>query len=198
MTPLAGFVLAGGKSSRMGRDKATLPWGETTLLDHALARVRAATGSEPVILSGPELRYEDRGVAVFADEVTGTGALGGVLTGLARMEAAAGLFLAADLPLVPDALLRYLVERALGVDAVVPISPSGPEPLCAVYAKSCEPAVRQCVAQGQLEMTCFWAEVAVRALYPDALARFGDPSTIFGNLNTPGDYEAARTKVSRL
>jgi molybdopterin-guanine dinucleotide biosynthesis protein A len=193
---VAGFVLAGGHSRRMGRDKALLPWDGTTLLDHAVARVRAATAAPPTVLSGRELRYQDRGLRALADEEPGRGALGGVLTGLARMTADAGLFLAVDLPIVPEALLRHLVARAEGADAVVAFSPAGAEPLCAVYAKSCEPAIRACMASGELEMTSFWRHVAVRALYPEAIARFGDPERLFRNLNAAADYERAREEAT--
>jgi molybdopterin-guanine dinucleotide biosynthesis protein A len=190
-----GLVLAGGQSLRMGRDKALLPWGEKTLLDHALGRLREATSRGAAILSGPERRYEDRGAPVFPDGVAGAGALGGVLTGLERLPADAqgGLFLAVDLPLVPVALLRRLLERAEpGIDAVVVFSPSGPEPLCAVYGRTCLEPVRRRVEAGELKMTSFWTEVCVHALYPEALADLGDPAGLFRNINTPEDYETMR------
>jgi molybdopterin-guanine dinucleotide biosynthesis protein A len=179
----------------MGQDKALLPWGDKTLLDHALARLREATSRGAAILSGPVARYEDRGAPVFPDEVADAGALGGVLTGLDHLPADAehGLFLAVDLPLVPVALLHRLLERAEpGMDAVVVISPSGPEPLCAVYGRACREPVRRCVEAGELKMTSFWTEVCVHALYPPALEDLGDPAGLFRNVNSPEDYETMR------
>src|SRR5262245_20532381 len=111
----------------MGRDKALLPWAGATLLDHVLTRLREVCG-EARILSGPEERYADRGVPVHRDILVGAGALGGVYTGLSCLRGRFGLFLAVDLPLVPAALLRRLLELADGYDAVVPVSPGGPEP----------------------------------------------------------------------
>ena len=195
MSNIVGYALAGGQSLRMGKDKALLPWGEKTLLDHALARLREATSRVPAILSGPEPRYADRGAPVFPDVVPEAGALGGVLTGLERLppDADFGLFLAVDLPFVPVALLRGLTSRAeAGIDAVVAFSPSGPEPLCAVYARTAIEAVRQSVEQSELKMTAFWTGICVHALYEGALAEFGDPATLFRNLNTPADYLALR------
>jgi molybdopterin-guanine dinucleotide biosynthesis protein A len=185
-----GFVLAGGRSARMGRDKALVPWGETDLLGHALARLRRVT-PEVRILAGSELRYPDRGAPVDVDLVPNAGPLAGVLTALEAAAGRAGLFLALDLPFVPVPLLSRLVELADGSDAVVPVSPRGPEPLCAVYGPACLPPIRRRIAGGDLRMTGFWPDVKVRQVPPAELAAFGDPSHLFLNLNTPADLEAA-------
>lgn len=192
---VVGYVLAGGQSQRMGQDKALLAWGHTTLLGHALARLRESTARGAAVLCGAEPRYQDHGAPVFPDVVPSAGALGGVLTGLERLpkDADYGLFLAVDLPLVPVALLRRLAERAEeGIDAVVAFSPAGPEPLCAVYGRNCLEPIRQSVEAGRLKMTDFWTAVTVKALYPGALQDLGDPATLFKNANTAADYDALR------
>jgi molybdopterin-guanine dinucleotide biosynthesis protein A len=188
-----GFVVAGGKSRRMGADKALLPWEGSTLLDHAIARLRAVC-DEVVVLSGSEPRYTDRGVPVVVDRDPEAGALGGVASGLEALDEGRGLFLGVDLPFVPVALLRHLLALADGWDAVVPSSPEGAEPLCAVYASACREPVGRAVREGRLKMTAFWPDVRVRAVPPEELRAFGDPSSLFRNLNTPDDYERARLK----
>lgn len=185
-----GFVVAGGRSTRMGRDKALLPWGATTLLGHAAARLREVC-DEVRLLSGSRERYAEQGLPVDVDVVAEAGALGGLLTGLQRLAPEApGLFLAVDLPLVPVELLSHLLERSADADAVVPLSPGGPEPLCAVYRGSCRAAVERRILAGDLKMTSFWPEVSVRRLEVRELAAFGDPSRVFRNLNAPEDYAA--------
>jgi molybdopterin-guanine dinucleotide biosynthesis protein A len=188
-----GFAVAGGLSRRMRRDKALLPWGASTLLDHTLDRLRAACG-RTAILCGPERRYADRGAPVLVDAVTGAGALGGVCSGLAELKDGPGLFLAVDLPLAPVALLRQLLVLAEGWDAVVPSSPDGPEPLCAVYTSSCLEPVRHALREGRYKMTAFWPEVRVREVAPAELRAFGDPARIFRNVNSPEDYDRARLR----
>jgi len=183
---VVGFVVAGGRSLRMGRDKALLPWGETDLLGHAIARLRAVT-ADVRILCGPEPRYVDRGVPVVTDVVPDAGPLAGVVAGLAAAPGRPGLFLAVDLPRVPPSLLAGLVELSGGWDAVVPVSPRGPEPLCALYGPACLAPMRRRMATGELRMTAFWPDVRVRRLAADELARHGDPDGIFRNLNAPGD-----------
>ncbi len=187
---LVGFVLAGGRSVRMGRDKALLAWGGTDLLSHSLARLRFVT-PDVRILSGSERRYLDRGAPVLVDLVPGSGPLAGVLAALEAAPGRAGLFLAVDLPFVPVALLTRLVELADDLDAVVPVSPRGPEPLCAVYGPACLEPIRRRMARGDLRMTGFWPDVRLREVPPAELVAFGDPSHLFRNLNTPADLEAA-------
>ena len=208
MSRVVGFAVAGGQSRRMGSDKALLPWSASDLLDHALVRLRAVT-PDVRILSGPELRYPDRGVPVLRDLVPDAGSLGGVLAGLEALAqrgagggagggaaSDAGLFLGIDLPFVTVSLLARLAALAEGFDAVVPVSPGGPEPLAALYRPACLPPIRRRMAEGRFEMTAFWPEVRVRTVEGDELRALGDPMRLFRNLNTRADYEHARAEAA--
>jgi len=185
-----GFVLAGGRSARMGRDKALLPWGDGDLLDHALTRLRACC-DDVRVLCGPEPRYLERGVPSELDAAHNVGAVAGLLTALERAAGRPALVLAVDLPHVTVPLLEALVARLPAHDAVVPASPRGPEPACAVYGPGCLAPLRQRMAGGQLSLQSFWPDVRVARLEGAALARFGDPQRLFDNVNTPGDYITA-------
>ncbi len=185
---VTGFVLAGGRSTRMSRDKALLPWGGATLLDHAIARLRSVT-DDVRILCGPEPRYADRGLPIVVD-VPGPGsALIGLLSALVAAPRERSLLLAVDLPHATPALLQALIEAGPGSDAVVPISPSGPEPLCALYRAACRKPIRIAIARGDLKMTSFWTDVHVRTIEGEALTRLGDPRFLFVNVNAPEEYE---------
>jgi len=177
----------------MGRDKALLPWGETDLLDHALARLRAVA-SDVRILCGPGKRYLDRGLPVEPDLALDAGPLAGILTGLLAAAGRPGLFLAVDLPHVPVGLLRWLVERVESCDAVVPVLPRGPEPLCAAYGPGCLEPIRRRMAAGDFKMTGFWPDVRVLRLGVTELAAFGDPADLFLNLNAPTDLRNSRRR----
>jgi len=190
LSAVTGFVVAGGRSRRMGSDKALLRWEGGTLLDHAIARLQAVT-DDARILSGAARRYEDRGLPVITDGDGGPGALIGLLAGLSVLERPLGLFLAVDLPHVTVPLLRHLLLLADGADAVVPTSAGGAEPLCAVYARSCLAPVRDAVAHGDLKMTGFWGDLRVKQPHAEDLRAFGDPERLFLNLNAPADYERA-------
>jgi molybdopterin-guanine dinucleotide biosynthesis protein A len=186
---VVGFAVAGGRSLRMGRDKALLPWGETDLLGHAIARLRAVT-ADVRVLCGPAPRYLDRGLPIVTDDVKDAGPLAGVVSGLGAAAGHPGLFLAVDLPHVPVSLLARLVELSEGWDAVVPVSPRGPEPLCAVYGPACLAPMRGAIAAGEPRMTTSWPGVRVRRPAADELALHGDPDRVFRNLNEPGDLES--------
>jgi len=184
---VTGFAVAGGRSQRMGSDKALLPWAGTTLLEHTLARLRAAC-NEVCILSGMQIRYASYGTPVHADLVPEAGPLGGVHAGLLNLGVSLGLFLGVDTPLVPSPLLRALVAAAGGFDAVVPVVGGRPEPLCAVYRGTCLAPVQRRLEAGERKMTSFWPDVRVRTMAEDELAIFGDPVVMFRNLNTTEDY----------
>ena len=191
MSPV-GFAVAGGRSRRMGRDKALLPWGDTDLLGHALARLRTMT-DDVRILSGAEHRYSERGVPVEVDPAPDLGPLGGLG---AALDAAAGgdvLLLGVDLPLIPSGLLARLVDLTPRFDVVVPVSARGPEPLCALYGAACREPVQRRVSGIDLKMTAFWPDVRVREIGPRELRDLGDPEKLFLNVNAPNDYERART-----
>jgi molybdopterin-guanine dinucleotide biosynthesis protein A len=181
-----GFVVAGGQSLRMGRDKALLPWSGGDLLDHAIARLRAVT-ADVRILCGPDRRYAERGLPVEPDVVAGAGPLAGVLAGLTAAPGRPGLYLAVDLPHVPVGLLARLLERARGGDAVVPVWPRGPEPLCAAYGPGCLEPIRRRLEAGDFEMTGFWPDVRVVEIGATELRELGDPEEMFRNLNAPED-----------
>jgi len=171
----------------MGRDKALLPWGDGTLLDHAIARLEEVA-CEVMLLTGSEARYSELRPAV-TDAAPGAGPLSALAAALAATERPLAVFLGVDLPRVPSALLAELVVLCRGWDAAVPLGPSGPEPLCAVYSESCLAAIRRRLGSGERKMTSFWPDVRVRRVGLDLLPGGGaDP---FLNVNTRPDYERA-------
>jgi molybdopterin-guanine dinucleotide biosynthesis protein A len=192
-SPVTAFVLAGGASERMGRDKALLPWQAGDLLGHALARLRQIS-ADVRLLTGSSRRYLTRDAPVHVDVVAGLGPLGGVLTALEVAPEERALVLAVDLPRVPVALLAFLVAQATGFDLVVPTTTRGLEPLCAVYARTCLPAIRAAAARGDLKLTSFWPGLRVRTIAEAELTQFGDTQDLFANINSPADYARHRAR----
>jgi molybdopterin-guanine dinucleotide biosynthesis protein A len=139
-----GFVLTGGRSSRMGRDKALLPVDRSTLVEQVAARVRAVAGS--VTLIGAPERYTGLGLPVAADLIEGCGPIGGVYTAL-RISSAAWNLLTAG-------FLAQLLEGAQEADAdcFVPKTASGLHPLCAVYHRLTLPAVEYAIDHKSFKM----------------------------------------------
>lgn len=172
----------------MGTDKALLPWGGGTLLDRALAALRAVC-SDVRILCGPSPRYLDRGARVETDRQA-AGPLAGLETALVAADSRPALLLAVDLPWVEPPLLSKLLGLFPGHDAVVPVV-ERPQPLCAIYAPACLEPVRRRLAADDLKMTSFWPHVRVRRATEADLAGFA-LDRVFRNLNSRDDYEEAR------
>lgn len=148
----SGYVLAGGRSSRMGTDKALLPFRESNLLHHALQTLSAVIGKPCKVVVSPHkadiYRKMLSDVAVVTDVFPDMGALGGIHAALTDCETEYAFMLAVDLPLVsPPAILRMIeaVCESEGVDALVPEQDDGRlQPLCAVYrAEACIPKLER-------------------------------------------------------
>jgi len=171
----AGFVLAGGRSTRMGRDKALLPWQGRTLLEHVAKVVREAVGNVMVI--GHDA-YRELGLVVIPDVIPNCGPLGGLLTAFESCDAERVLLVACDMPNLTIDLLRELIQ--VQGDAVVAESAGRLHPLCAVYHRRLAAAVKAAVEQRSLRMHDFLSTVQIqRWPVPDA--------RLLANLNTPQD-----------
>lgn len=179
----AGFVLTGGASRRMGRDKALLPYGGATPVEVIASRVAAAAGS--VALAGAPERYGSLGIETLPESYPGRGPLSGIEAALALGRAEWNLIAACDLAGVSVESLRALLEAARALpDAVVAAqhAPQRPNPLCAVWRPRALPVVREMLARGQYRV---W-EAALRA----GLATVALHEPVL-NVNTPADWAAA-------
>jgi molybdopterin-guanine dinucleotide biosynthesis protein A len=198
---ISAAILAGGRATRLqGADKASLLVGGRRIIERQLAALAEVAGEVRIIVAagaGDAARYADLGVPIVADAVAGVGPLGGLYTALLEARYDRVLVLACDMPFVPAAVLQHLViESGTGeqVDAVVPRSGAGLEPLCALYRRQTAPAVRALIDSGERRMTALLARLRVRAIDEGAFAPY-DGGTLFMNVNTPHDYARARGQV---
>jgi molybdenum cofactor guanylyltransferase len=183
-TEAAGFVLAGGRSRRMGVDKALLGACGDTLLDRAVRVVREAAGNVTII--GEPARYAHLGHAVIADLRPGLGPLGGIVTGIMHSKRRWNLFIACDMPRMEGRLLKQLLREARGSpdeDGAVAVSASGVEPLVAVYHRRALPVLTDALDRNILKMRTVVELLQVKlVVVPD--------HDKFCNINTPEDWDA--------
>src|SRR3954451_12728784 len=162
---ISAAILAGGRATRFGgADKASLVIGGVRIVERQLAALAGVT-ADVRIVAGDATRYADLGVRVVADAIENAGPLGGLYTALVDARYERVLVLACDLPFVTAAFLeRLAAESGTGqqVDAVVPRTQRGLEPLCAVYRKTCAGRARAQIARGDLRMTALLADLDVR------------------------------------
>jgi molybdopterin-guanine dinucleotide biosynthesis protein A len=129
------FILAGGRSTRMGRDKVLVEFKGITLIEHALAKLRSLGFAPRIAGSRPDLA---RSAPILADNYPGLGPLSGIEAALAASREELNLFLAVDQPLVPPEFLRWMIGRATqtGAFATWPRLQGRPQPLCAIYSRA--------------------------------------------------------------
>jgi molybdopterin-guanine dinucleotide biosynthesis protein A len=191
---VSGFVLAGGESSRMGRDKGLLKLEGEALVVRAAKLVASATGAPATIIGGAA--YHAFGLRVVADDLPGAGPLGGIATVLRASAAPWNLIVACDLPYLTRDWLAFLVMRALAskADSVLPMNERGAEPLCAMYNKSGEPAIRGALGRGTRKVTDGLLAIRVEYIEPAEWKAFDSEGLLFKNMNSPADYEEARAR----
>ena len=179
-------MLAGGQSSRMGADKALLPFRGGTLGGYIAAIVASAAGS--VTLIGDPKKYACLGYPVVADRVAGLGPAGGIETALQHTSADWNLVVACDMPGITEAFLQQLLDAAerSGADATLCAGPAGYlEPLCAVYHRRCRDTIRYALDSGVRKVTDALAGLRVGAFTTS-------DTELFQNCNTPSEWDVVR------
>ncbi len=159
-----------------------------------------ALGAPPdLIANDPNAAAWRPGLRVVADVHPGAGALGGILTAVSIAPSPV-VCVAWDMPFVPASLLRQLADELEGADAVLPASGGrrGVEPMCAGYGPACESPIRAAVAAGDLRAIAFHSAVRTCILPAETVASFGDPSTLFFNVNSQDDLTQADALWRRL
>ncbi len=182
-----GVVLAGGRSRRLGRDKALLRLAGQPLVLRAARKLEAVAG--PVVVADRGRRYLE-GFRSLADG-DGAGPVAGLLGAAAAFPGRSLLALACDLPLVPAALLACLASET-GCDWVVPETERGVEPLCALYAPRALSRFAERAAAGSYALHGLASEpgLTLRRVGTTELLRFGDPARMFLNINRQEDLAA--------
>ncbi len=192
---VTGFVLAGGKSSRMGQDKAFLQLAGRTWLAHALELTQASTGNAWIV--GSAEKFAAFG-PVVEDRYPGRGPLAGIHAALAGTRTQLNLITAVDMPFLQPDFLKYLINQARANNAVVvvPRAGGGLQPLCAVYRKEFAEVAERSLQAGKNKIDSLFAEVHTLVIEQPELQRNGFTEDMFRNLNSHQDWQEAKQKLS--
>ena len=184
---VTGLILSGGKSKRMGRPKAFLPYEGSTVLGHIVSEIKDLF-SEIFIVANEVESYEDLGVDVVKDILPHRGPLGGILSGLMTSSNHYAFVMACDMPLIDKRLVRELVSRRQDNDVVVLSHPQGIEPLFGVYSKNCIKPLEESLFAGNLSVQDFLS--GLKAGIYEWMPERADAEMLppFFNINTPQDY----------
>jgi molybdopterin-guanine dinucleotide biosynthesis protein A len=185
--PVTGLILSGGKSKRMGRPKAFLPYEGSTVIGHIVSEIKDLF-SEVFIVANEVESFEDLGVDVVKDILPHRGPLGGILSGLMTSSNHYAFVTACDMPLIDKRLVRELVSRRQDNDVVVLSHPQGIEPLFGVYSKNCIKPLEESLFAGNLSVQDFLS--GLKAGVYEWMPERQDVEALppFFNINTPQDY----------
>ena len=190
-------VLAGGKSSRMGRPKSLLLFDGEPLIAH-IVRALKRMFAETVIVAAPEQELPDLPAILVRDEVAYQGPVGGIYYGL---KAAGGNFCfvtSCDVPFLNPALISHLTSQILNYDMVVPHWENRFQPLHAAYRTSVAPLLKEQLDRGELRPVYLFDKVRTCKIGEEEIRRFDPEGLSFFNMNTPDDYEEALKRWDAL
>jgi molybdopterin-guanine dinucleotide biosynthesis protein B/molybdopterin-guanine dinucleotide biosynthesis protein len=182
---ITGVILVGGKSRRMGQDKAMLEVSGHSLFERVLTAFRELFTEIILVGDRPE-RFAHTGLPVYPDRYPGS-ALGGLYSGLHYAKTPYIFVCACDVPYPSVPLIRLILSVNRSHDAVVPRNDEGPEPLFALYGKNCLEPMRRLLEAGNYRIYDFYPEVKVRYLEPEEYDHLPGARRSLVNVNTPAE-----------
>ena len=206
---VAGIILAGGQSRRMGTDKAFVVFQGRMLVERVVDALAQVCGEIVIVTNDPQpyTRFDAR---VVPDSVPGFGPLAGLHAGLSAMRADLGVVVAVDMPFLNPALLRAMIAAADGWDAVIPVLSAEVSadalkqkrakdldlhPLHAVYRRTCLPMIQAAIDRGDRRLNAFLSDVKARYFGAEEIRAHDPDLRSLMNVNTPEELaEAHRLK----
>lgn len=179
------IILAGGKSSRMGKDKGLLPFRGKRIVEHVIAAALNITKELIIVTADPA--YEIWGYPCVKDLYPGCGPLGGICSGLHHSPAKRSLVLACDMPFLHRELLENMVKSSGEEQVLLTMHNHRPEPLCSIYDQSVQSVIRSQIEQNQLKITDALEGLQTRRISFDDEAWFRGNE--FTNLNSPEEWQ---------
>jgi molybdopterin-guanine dinucleotide biosynthesis protein A len=181
---VAGVVLAGGRSSRYGRNKALVELDHVPLIERAL-RVMTSIFQNVVLITNTPDEYDYLKIPMFPDIIKGLGPLGGIYTGLKVLSNPFAFFVACDMPFLNPFLIRHMVSFRDGFDVVVPRISGKIEALHGLYSRRCLSSIESQMESGTYQILRFFSAVNVRFVDEDEIRRWDPDLRSFLNINTP-------------
>ena len=218
-SPVTGVILAGGKSRRMGENKALMRLGDDSLIGHVIRCLHDVT-DELLLVTNSPTEYAHLDVPMHGDILPDTGALGGIYTGLIHASHDVILCVACDSPFLEPKLLSYLVSVLGEYDAVMPYTYSSRQTpfcrnkdigvtnpsygddtqitlqtLCAAYSKRCLSIIELMLRESELRVHALQERARIQRVSPEVWREFDPEGMSFFNINTPEDFERADSYV---
>ncbi len=186
---MTGIILAGGRNSRMGgTNKAFLEIDGTRIIERTVGLFKDIF-QEVIIVANDPLSYLYLNTTIVTDIMPDKGALGGLYTGLFWAPHPQAFVCACDMPFLQEDFINYMIGQASPYEIVVPDGGDGLQPLHAIYAKSCLPAIKHNLEQGRPKITAFYKGRRMLTIHKDVVNTFDPTHKMFMNVNTYEDLQ---------
>ncbi|MGR3175702.1 MAG: molybdenum cofactor guanylyltransferase [Candidatus Scalindua sp.] len=192
---MTAVILAGGKSRRMGSNKAFLKLKGKTFIERQIELLREMF-DEIFISANTPSEYKYLNLPVFKDIYPEKGPLGGIYTSLVNSSSFYTFMLACDMPFVESGLIKHLKGFTKEYDVVVPKSERGLEPLHAFYSKNCIDPIKRELDADNLRIISFFPHVKVKIVELESLTSPDSFKNSIKNLNTRNEYEVVKNVKS--
>ena len=183
-------ILTGGKSSRMGRPKALLPFDDEPLIAHIVRRL-GRVFAETVVVAAPEQELPLLPVVLVRDQVAYRGPVSGIYHGLKAATKDVCFVTSCDAPFLSLALISHLLSQIPDFDVVVPFWQERFQPLHAIYRRSVAPLLYEQLERGELRPIFLYDKVRTRKIHEDEIRRLDPEGFSLLNINSPADYNIA-------
>ncbi len=182
------YILAGGKSSRMGIDKGLIELNGKTIVEHVIGVLKPLFNELIIVSNNPE--YSKFGLPVIQDLIKDKGPAGGIYTVLNHTTTEHNFIVSCDMPFITSRAVEFVVEASKDYQITVPVYKQKYEPLFAVYSKSCAQGWEEQMDKGVFKLQLIMNNFETRELNVDGNALFNDD--LFININTKEDLETAK------
>lgn len=186
------IVLAGGKNSRMAKQKALLKLGEHTIIEDQVSVLRQIF-EEIIIVTNTLDAFHNVDAKIVKDIILGHGPIGGLYSGLSVSSNIHNFVIGSDMPFINLRLLEYIIDKIEGNDIVIPLSSKGLETLFAIYSITCLDTIRQHIELANFKLIDILDSHKVRYVSREEIGNYDPEELSFFNINSPSDYEAAKT-----
>jgi molybdenum cofactor guanylyltransferase len=189
--PISGIILSGGRSLRMGTNKAFISIEGLPIIKR-ISSVFKELFDETIIVTNEKDLFLDLGVRLHADLIPNRGALGGLYTGLSVASHAYSFCVASDMPYLKRAVVQYLIQNGGNHDVIVPETADGMQPLHALYSKNCLRAIEEAIYRDKHRILDFYPSVRVKVIREEEFLALDPLRESFININTPEELVSVR------
>ena len=185
------YILAGGKSSRMGTDKGLLPFNGKPIIQHVIDQLLPVVNNVIIVSNNSE--YEQFGLEVIADDIKNIGPAGGIYTALKHTDTEYNFIVSCDMPFVNSAAVNYLIQHSFQSQITLPLLHGRIEPLFGMYSKNCLAKWQELIESGTIKLRAMIGHFNLLELDVNANELFND--SLFVNINNKNDLEEALKKI---